>query len=238
MRRVKVSSVSLPLGIRSPSGGASPGLRRAFPGKLGCVVFLGVFFLGLGPIPGVASQDRPDALVLYRQGQYQRAVEITLQELEENAANLDAYTVLGWSLLALNRYDEALQYGERGLRVSRFDNRIIHIVGDAHFRKGNHSAALQHLQNYVALAPEGRQLPHVYYMMGEIFLNFGEYNHADIALTQAVLLAADRAPWWARLGYAREQAGSKEGALQAYQAALERAPALPEALQGVERLQG
>ncbi|POR05173.1 hypothetical protein AU468_02170 [Alkalispirochaeta sphaeroplastigenens] len=208
-----------------------------FP-RPGVAVFLLTLLLaGAAPLVRVASQDRPDALVLYRQGRYRQAVEITLQELEENAANLDAYTVLGWSLLALNRYDEALQYGERGLRVSRFDNRIIHIVGDAHYRKGNYTAALQHLQNYVALAPDGRQLPHVYYMMGEIFLNFGEYNHADIALTQAVLLAGERAPWWARLGYAREQAGAREAAREAYQAALERSPALPEALQGINRLQ-
>lgn len=186
--------------------------------------------------PPVMAQDRPDALVLYRQGQFQQAVTITLQELEENPSNLDAYTVLGWSLLALNRLDDALEYGRRGMQVSRFDHRIVHILGETNYRLGNYLEALQFFQDYAALAPAGRQIDQVYYLMGEIFIRFEEYNHADIALTTAMTLNDTRPAWWARLGYAREMAGDTEGARTAYREALERNPNLPEARSGLDRV--
>ncbi len=184
---------------------------------------------------GIAAQARPDALVLSRQGQYERAVDVTLQELAEDAGNLDAYTVLGWSLLALRQYDEALEYGMRGLDVSRFDHRIVHIVGEANYRLGNNLEALQYLQNYAALAPRGTLIDEVYYLMGEIHLRLEEYHHADIALTTAVFLDDTRGQWWARLGYAREMAGSLEYAREAYENALQRNPSLIEAQRGLER---
>ncbi len=184
----------------------------------------------------IAAQTRPDALVLYRQGQFDRAVEITLEELQENPRNLDSYTVLGWSLLALRRYEDALDYGNRGLEISRFDHRLVHIVGEAHYQLGNYPEALQFLQNYAALAPQGALIDEVYFLIGEIHIQFEEYHHADIAMTAALYLDDSRARWWARLGYAREMAGSPEYARQAYEAALQRDPNLIEARSGLERL--
>jgi len=200
--------------------------------------FFAVALLVLVVTTGAVAQTRPDALVLYRQGQYERAVDVTLQELAEDAGNLDAYTVLGWSLLALRRYEEALEYGMRGLDVSRFDHRIVHIVGEANYRQGNNLEALQYLQNYAALAPRGTLIDEVYYLMGEIHLRLEEYHHADIALTTAVFLDDTRGQWWARLGYAREMAGSPEYAREAYENALARNPGLIEAQRGLERTAG
>lgn len=184
----------------------------------------------------LSAQDLPDALVLYRQGQYERAVDVTLEELADNPRNLDSYTVLGWSLLALGRYEDALLYGNRGLEVSRFDHRLVHIVGEANYQLGNNLEALQYLQNYAALAPQGTLIDEVYYLIGEIHIGFKEYHHADIALTTAVHLDGTRGRWWARLGYAREMAGSPEYARQAYESALQRNPNLVEARRGLERL--
>ena len=186
----------------------------------------------------VAAQERPDALELYRQGRYEQAVDVTLQELNDNPANLDAYTVLGWSLLALDRNEDALEYGLNGLQVSRFDHRIVNIVGEAHFRMGNYLDALQYMQNYAALAPTGSLIDEVYFVMGEIHMRLEEYHYADIALTTAVYLNANRAQWWARLGYAREMAGSAEFAASAYREALERNPTLIEAQRGLDRVSG
>lgn len=199
-------------------------------------VFVSLLWIVVGVLP-LAAQTRPDALELYRQGRYPQAVEITLGEIEENPANLDAYTVLGWSLLALDRNEEALEYGMRGLGVSRFDHRIVNIVGEAHFRLGNDVEALQYMQNYAALAPTGSLIDEVYFVMGEIHIRLEEFHHADIALTTAVFLNANRAQWWARLGYAREMAGSPALAADAYRQALERNPSLIEAQRGLDRVQ-
>lgn len=205
-------------------------------GRLSILILLALLVSLAGDLPTLSAQDRPDALVLYRQGRFQEAVNVTLQELEENAANLDAYTVLGWSLLALGRLEDALEYGQRGLRVSRFDHRIVHILGETHYRLGNYREALQFLQDYAALAPAGRQIDQVYYLMGEVFLRFEEYNHADIALTTAVHFNGNRAGWWARLGLARERAGDTAGADAAYRQALQRDAGNAEARAGVDRI--
>ncbi len=208
--------------------------RRLTRGRVLVATTLLVVLLG-----GVAvAQEREDALVEYRQGRYARAVDITLAEIAAEPANLDAYTVLGWSLLALRRFDEALEYGLAGLRVSRFDHRIVHIVGEAHYRLENQLEALEYFQDYAALAPTGNLIDEIYFLIGEIHISLEEYHHADIALTTAVFLANERPLWWARLGYAREMAGSTEYAVAAYQEALSRNPNLLEAQRGLERIEG
>lgn len=186
----------------------------------------------------LTAQSRPDALELYRQGRFDQAVDVTMAEIRDNPSNLDAYTVLGWSLLALNRDAEALEYGLAGLQVSRFDHRIVNIVGEAHYRMGNYTDALQYMQNYAALAPTGSLIDEAYFVMGEIHIRLEEYHHADIALTTAVHLNANRAQWWARLGFAREMSGSPDHAAEAYQEALRRNPALIEAQRGLDRVTG
>jgi tetratricopeptide (TPR) repeat protein len=183
------------------------------------------------------AQERPDALELYRDGNFQRAVEVTLEEIEEQPRNMDAYTVLGWSLLALDRYEEALQYGLRALEISRFDARIIHIVAESHYFVGNYLDALGYFEEYVAVAPTGDLVDQVYFAMGEIFLRFGEYHHADAAFSTAVYLDNDIASWWSRLGFAREQAEEYAHAVEAYERALELNPNLAEARRGLERVQ-
>lgn len=210
-----------------------PVMTRRCPIRFVLVMILSGIAFG----PALVAQDRADALALYRQGRYQDAVNVTLQELEENPANLDSYTVLGWSLLALDRLDDVVAYANRGLRVSRFDHRIIHILGEAHYRRGDYRESLQFLQDYAALAPAGRQIDQIYYLMGEIFIQFEEYNHADIALTKAVHLNESRAAWWGRLGYAREMAGATRSAVSAYREALQRNPNLQDARAALNRLE-
>jgi tetratricopeptide (TPR) repeat protein len=184
----------------------------------------------------LVAQDAADALALYRQGRYQDAVDVCLAEIESMPRNMDSYAVLGWSLLALRRYEDALTYGNRALEISRFDHRLVGIVAEAHFALGNDLESLSYLEEYVAIAPTGSIIAVVYYMMGEVFLRFGEYHHADIALTTAVYHNGDNAAWWTRLGFAREQAESFAAAREAYNRAIQLSPGTTEARRGLERL--
>ncbi|TVQ41282.1 MAG: tetratricopeptide repeat protein [Spirochaetaceae bacterium] len=187
---------------------------------------------------GVAvAQEPPDALQYYRDGNYQRAVQVTLDEIQAMPRNMDAYSVLGWSLLALGRNQDALDYGTRAQSISPFDPRIIHIVGTAHYNLGNNLDALRLFEQYVQIRPNGLQIAPVYYMMGEIFIRFGEYHHADIAITTALYHRATNATWWSRLAFAREQAADYRHALAAYDRALELNPGLQAAVQGRTRVQ-
>ncbi|MFP4301828.1 MAG: tetratricopeptide repeat protein [Spirochaetaceae bacterium] len=183
------------------------------------------------------GQTRPDALQLYRQGRYDEAVEVTLEELEETPRNMNSYTVLGWSLLALGRYEDALDYGARALEISRYDNRIVQIVAEAHYRLGNNIEALDYLEEYVAIAPTGDLIDQVYFFMGEVFMRLGEYNNADVAFSTAVYHKGDDARWWSRLGYARELARDFSSAAEAYEQALDLNSSLTEARRGLDRIE-
>lgn len=200
----------------------------------GFAIFL-LLILAAGPVL-VSAQDRVDALELYRQGRYQDAVDATMKEIESMPRNMNSFTVLGWSLLALDRYQEALEYGMRALQISRYDSRVIQIVGEAHFRLGHNLEALKYLQEYIAINPNGELADQVYDFMGETFIRLGEFHRADIAFSTAVYMDPENARWWSRLGFAREQVGDNEYALEAYNKALELDPQLTEALRGRARI--
>ena len=185
----------------------------------------------------VFSQEKPDALQKYRNNEYEEAVKICLNEIEAMPRNLDSYTVLGWSLVKLNRYQEALNYSLAALKISRYDTRIIENIGEAHYYLGNNLEALKYFEEYVSLVESGGRVDVVYYYMGEIFIRLGEFNHADIALTTALYHSPNVARWWSRLGYAREMAEDYKWALDAYDKALKLNPAYAEAIRGKSRVQ-
>lgn len=198
--------------------------------------FVGIILL-IGLITPLWSQERPDALQLYRDGNYQRAAEVCLDELKETPRNMNSYVVLGWSLIKLGRYKDALDYGLKALEISRYDVRVIQIVGEAYYYLGNNQEALKYLEEYTVIAPTGDLIGEVYYQMGEIFIRLGEYNRADLALSTAVFHNPRIALWWARLAYAREQAKDYRYAMDAYGKALQLNPNLNDALRGRQRLE-
>jgi tetratricopeptide (TPR) repeat protein len=185
----------------------------------------------------IFSQEQPDGLVLYQTGKYEEAVKVCESELALRPGNMDSYSVLGWSLLRLERYKEALAKANEGLKISRYDTRIVEIVGEANFYLGKNLESLKWFEEYAALSPEGGRIDTVYYFMGELFIRMGEYNHADIAFTTAVHHSPNIAKWWARLGYARELARDYDYSIEAYNKALELAPSFMDAKRGKERVE-
>ncbi len=203
--------------------------------------FLVMFLLFFSLFPVFAQEDRQDALELYRNGQYKQSVEVCLKELalyddSQLVQRMDAYSVLGWSLIRLRRYDDALKYGNEALGFSRYDSRILENLGEANYYLGNHKKALNFFQQYVALNAGGDRIDRVYYFMGETYIRLGKFYHADMALSTAVYHSPSRARWWSRLGYAREEAGELKIARKAYEKALSLKPSLQEARKGLERI--
>lgn len=196
-----------------------------------------LFFLILFLSVSVSGQDIPDALVLYQAGKYEEAIKICENELEINSGNMDSYSVLGWSLIRQAKYNEALERAKEALKISRYDARLVEIVGEANYYLGKNQEALKWFEEYAALSPGGGRIDSAYYFMGELFIRMGEYNHADIALTTAVYHSSNIARWWARLGYAREMAKDYDYSIEAYDKALELAPSFPDAKRGKERVE-
>ena len=165
------------------------------------------------------AQKKPDAAKEYQAKNYGSAVDICLAEIKEGKYTVDTYNILLWSLNRQKRYRETITHGQQASKKYR-DMRIIESMGVAYYYLENYDRALNNFKTYAAELPEGSFIDDVYFFMGEIYIRKGEFNNADIALTTAVHHYPKSAMWWARLGYAREQAGSYESALSAYDQAL------------------
>jgi tetratricopeptide (TPR) repeat protein len=179
-------------------------------------------------------QDKPDALKLYHDGRYDEAVKVCLDELKETPKNMDSYAVLCWSLLKQKNYKDAATYAEKGLKVSRYDRRVIDSAAQAYYYLGDNQKALSFFEEFAMIAPTTDDIKMIYYFMGEIFIRLAEFNNADIAFSTALHYDNKQAAWWARLGYAREMAKDFKFASEAYENALKLDPGLSEALRGIE----
>jgi tetratricopeptide (TPR) repeat protein len=195
-----------------------------------------IFFLSL-PFAAFSQNRPPDALAEYRAGNYDRAIQICRAEIDDNPANLEAHVVICWSLLRLGRPEEALRFANSGRALSRFDVRLIEILGEIYFQQGKNNEALKYFQEYASLAgPEGQRIDMVYYYMGEIYIKQARFRHADIALSTAVHFVPGNAAWWVRLAYARENATDYSSAISAYERALSLDPKLSDAQRGLDRI--
>ncbi|MCL1993382.1 MAG: hypothetical protein FWG66_10610 [Spirochaetes bacterium] len=206
-------------------------MRSLMAGK---AVFSLIFFAVLFPFQAQA-QMRADALTEFRANNFEEAVRISLEEIEENANNLEAHVVASWSLIELGRYDEALRLARSARVISRYDGRVIQILGEVHYFQGRNIEALRYFQEYINLAPEGQRIHFVFFFMGEIYIRLGMFRHADIALSTAVHRVPGNALWWSRLGYARENAGDLLAAITAYERALALNAQLTDASRGLLR---
>ncbi|MDD5789309.1 MAG: hypothetical protein PUE30_02095 [Spirochaetia bacterium] len=183
------------------------------------------------------SQQRADALVLYRNGKYAEAIKICELEITEDPYNIDSYCVLCWSLVRNRQYAEAEQRAAEARKVNSTDVRLIEIQAEAKFYLGKNTSALELFQNYIAnVPPNGSRIGNAYYYMGEIYIRQAKYQHADIAFSTAVHTEPLVDYWWTRCGYAREMTGSYSSSLEAYNKALELNSANSDALRGRERV--
>ena len=182
------------------------------------------------------ASKKKDALQEYRNGSYEEAINICKADIAANPNNLESHVVLCWSLVHLGRYEEGRNYALAGRAISRYDPRLIEILGEVSFFQGRNNEALQYFQEYVTLAPQGSRISVVYYYTGEIYIRQGHFYRADIALSTAVYYMPRNAHWWVRLGYARENTGEYRSALAAYEKALSLNENLNDAQKGMNRV--
>ncbi|MDR2662702.1 MAG: tetratricopeptide repeat protein [Treponema sp.] len=199
--------------------------------------------------PPAALRTSPDALQNYRIGRdlearnrfgeansyYNEAVRICIDGLNRNGSNMEAYTVLTWSLLRQRKYAEVISWGDRALRVNPNDFRIVETMGEAYFFLNDYAHSLIMMQRYVANMPRQDRASTAYFFMGEIYRNQRKYLHADIAYTTAVTLEGSMFLWWFRLGTVREAAGEYASAIEAYEKTLSLNPNYQEAVEALER---
>jgi len=104
--------------------GSRPGLAFCF-----FLLFSGLLF----------AQTGPDALMEYRNNNFERAVEICKNEIAANPYNLESYVVISWSLIRLGRYNEAMDNARAGRNISRYDVRITEALGEICYYLGRNT---------------------------------------------------------------------------------------------------
>jgi tetratricopeptide (TPR) repeat protein len=196
------------------------------------LLLLGLLGLSLSLAAQSAGQS---ALVLLDAGKPEEARRAAAAAIATDPGDSEAYLALTLALLALGRPADAEVNARSGLAKHR-DGGLYEALGEACHNLGKNEEALRNLQMAVALAPEGPRTSLAFYYMGETYLRLGRYGHADIAFTAALVYDPGRAPWWARLGWAREKAGDTSNALLAYQKALDLDARLDDARLGRDRL--
>ena len=198
----------------------------------------------------IYAQEKADALKLYRTGRsldsagraeeakasYTAAVGVCLAELRQNPRNMDSYTVYTWSLFRLHRYRETVAACNEALKIAS-DVRIIETLGEAHFYLNDYKESLRQMERYIDMAPTGERASVAYFYTGDIYRLTKRYQKADIAYSAAVHLEPSNSLWWYRLGLAREQAGDKRSAREAFQRALNIRKDYKEAAEGLARVQ-
>ena len=188
-------------------------------------------------IASVFSQEKKDALKLYRNGNYAEAIKVCQEEIIEKPKNMDSYVVLCWSLVKNKQYSEAELWAKKGREISSYDQRIIEILGEAEYYLGKNSEALSLFQEYISLVPaNGSRVGVAYYFMAEIYVRLGKFNHADIAFSQAVKTEPLNDTWWTRLGYVREMTKNYKLSAIAYDKAISLNNLNAEAKRGKDRV--
>lgn len=197
----------------------------------------------------LASQDKADALKIYRSGRdlesmgriedakgvYAQAIEVCKQDLLENGQNMDAFTIYGWSLIRLGKYQDSINICLEALKINQ-DSRVVENLGESYFYLGSYKESLKQMEKYIDASPKGERISTAYFFVGEIYRMTKLINRAEMAYTTAVYLEPSVSLWWYRLGTVRENLGDKKRSTEAYQKALNLRPDYKEASDGLSRV--
>lgn len=166
------------------------------------------------------GQNTSAAYSIFQTGDYERASRVAREELLNSPNNIDSRVVLSWSMLTTGQYQNALEIALETQNLAPNDARVVAVIGEAYYQLGRYLEALPFLERYSSLLPDGIASGRVHSIMGEIFLQFGEYHHATTAFETAVHFDPSVANWWRRLGFAYEQVAEDTLARESHQQAL------------------
>ncbi|HET9811362.1 MAG TPA: tetratricopeptide repeat protein [Sphingomicrobium sp.] len=185
--------------------------------------------------PGVAAQSQVRttannaiqmAADFYGQGKYKQAENVCRQVIEARPNKADAHNILGVTLQALGRSDEALETLRRAIALMP-DAASYHAnLGDVLRQQGDRKEAATELEKAIELDPENAQ---AFNNLGIVQFETRKYRQAVDSYRKAIEIRPQMAEAHNNLGNALRMVGKIDEAIEAYQDALVQREVYPEA---------
>jgi tetratricopeptide (TPR) repeat protein/membrane protease YdiL (CAAX protease family) len=136
---------------------------------------------------------------------------------ESAPSNSLAYAWLGYSLLGLERYQEAVIACETAVGLDPERTNTWYYLGGGNYSLGNYKASADAYQTYVSLKPEGAR---GYYGLFRALFQLGRLREAEQACRRAVDINPTNSLYQAELGQCLDRLGRYGEAVQVLQKAL------------------
>lgn len=163
---------------------------------------------------------------LYSRGQYAQAQRVCRQIIDARPANADAHNILGVTLAALGKPDEAVTSLRRAIKLNAQAASYQANLGEILRQNGNLDEAEEALQSAVKIDPKNAQALN---NLGIIHYERRKFSEAVDFYRRALESRPNMAEALNNLGNALRQTGDIDGAMQAYQEALTYRAVYPEA---------
>ncbi len=165
----------------------------------------------------------------FRQGRFNETVNEITEALRSGNGDWADYSQLGIAYHNLKHYDEAIQALQKSAALNPGQSATSEYLGKAFLAKGAQALEGKQYAQALDLLRKARDFNskdgYVYYNMAEALLFQKNYPEAEKTLNQALELLPKNADVLVRLGLVYEKQKKWDSALNAYQKALEIAPA-------------
>jgi tetratricopeptide (TPR) repeat protein len=170
-------------------------------------------------VPRLGAAYNNLGLLYFKQGQYDRAVNVLERGLKVTPRLPSAHALLGIAYFQLNKYAEAKPHLEAALRANPADNNAALILAKDLSSLEDFNAAAIQLQRLAKRQPENQE---VWYLLGKVYMKLSEQ-----ALTRMNAIDPDSVLVHEMSGQIMEGMKNYDGALVEYKKAVEMAPTQP-----------
>lgn len=112
-------------------------------------------------IEGPPSDLLGCAEAAYNQEDFETALSLYEQVLEDEPSNAAALSGKGGSLLKLNRIPEAVEVLSEAIRQSPQEPSILYLIGFAYRKKGDEEAAADAFERFLSMVPDAEEAPRI-----------------------------------------------------------------------------
>lgn len=184
--------------------------------------------------PGTTSYYLNEAVLFYRQGKYDNALENLVTALRKEPNDPEIHFNLGATLNKLGRVNDAIEAYQRALELSPHYDEAHNNLGRIYLNKGELELAETHFKDALQTNPRNYNAHNNY---GIIFIRRKMYEEAEKHFLEAIGINPDYTEAYVNLGYLYTSTGRVEQARAAFNNALRVTPDFEPAIEGLQRLE-